>query len=72
MSNIYRGEEIESLIAKVGPLGHIPQYKEEPPMLDIINCSCGDFEETFYDGIEFAWDAWIKHANSVIQKNMGT
>jgi len=61
-----RNEKLELLKSAALPLGHVPQYKSNGPIVDMVVCSCGWESPPFYDGVEYAWDKWIEHAESVI------
>lgn len=41
---------------------HKPTYVEEAGLIDEYVCSCGWKSGPFYDGAEFAYAKWKKHA----------
>lgn len=41
---------------------HACEIIYEPDMLDAAKCSCGWQSKWYYDGREFAYDAWKRHA----------
>lgn len=44
------------------PNDHTPKYVEEAGLIDEYHCSCGWKSGPYYDGAEFAYNAWKKHA----------
>ena len=47
-------------------LGHTPKYIGESSMSDQFICSCGWESRGYWDGIEYAWDEWLKHAHTAV------
>jgi hypothetical protein len=48
-------------------LGHTPEHRATG-MIDSCNCSCGWKSSESFDGAEYAFDEWIKHAQAVIAR----
>lgn len=54
---------------------HTPKYVEEPGLIDEYVCSCGWKSGPFFDGAEFAYAKWQKHAKdaaSLTSRNQQT
>ena len=58
--------ESQKLQAAVKPLGHIPKYTGVG-LSDQYECSCGWKSSGYWDGSEWAWDEWIKHAKGILE-----
>lgn len=51
--------------AEAGLLGHRHSSRSKG-LLDIVSCSCGWQSEVQVDGMQYALDFWLKHAESEI------
>ena len=60
-------KESEILKSAAKSLGHIPEYKSSGHMCDEFVCSCGWKSGGYWDGAEFAYGEWEKHAKEVIK-----
>jgi hypothetical protein len=45
------------------PIKHEPKLIEEAGLIDLCKCSCGWESKPYYDGREYAYAEWQKHAN---------
>mgnify|MGYP001592758324 CR=1 FL=1 len=58
--------ESEKLQAKVKLLGHVPKHIGNG-MCDDYTCSCGWKSNGYWDGAEWAWAEWEKHAKQILK-----
>lgn len=58
--------EVKKLKATAKSLGHVPITKEVSYMIDQCFCSCGWESTRYWDGAEYAFDEWIKHAKKIV------
>lgn len=58
--------EFKKLRAEVEILGHVPEYVSKG-MSDNFVCSCGWKSNGYWDGAEWAWDEWEKHAKQILK-----
>ncbi|KKP93481.1 MAG: hypothetical protein UR98_C0004G0017 [Parcubacteria group bacterium GW2011_GWA1_36_12] len=58
--------EVEKLKASAEYLGHVPTVEEVSYMTDQCRCSCGWASTRYWDGAEYAFDEWIKHAKTIV------
>ena len=48
---------------------HWAKVVYQPDLLDTVECSCGWKSRVYYDGREFAYAEWQKHAKSFTSAN---
>lgn len=49
------------------PAGHTPRYVGASYMLDSYECQCGWRSNNYFDGIEYAWSDWKRHAAEIVK-----
>ena len=59
-------EESENLKIAVESLGHVPKYTGQG-CADQYECSCGWKSNGYWDGAEWAWNEWVKHAKGILE-----
>jgi len=59
--------ETKKLMAVVKQFRHVPTTREVSYMIDQCFCSCGWESTRYWDGTEYAFDEWIKHAKKIIE-----
>lgn len=57
----------ENTKAAAGALGHVASYESAGHISDLFSCSCGWKSRSYWDGAEYAFDEWLKHARQVIE-----
>jgi len=55
------------IVGAAKSLGHVPKCVAAGYMCDQYVCSCGWESPRFFDGLEYAKDEWLKHAEKVIE-----
>ncbi len=60
-------KKIDSIKKAAKDLGHVPEYQNPTYMTDGYICSCGWKSRTYFDGEEYAFDEWKRHAQAAIE-----
>ncbi len=59
-------QERKLLEVEAKKFGHVPTVSEVSLYVDGCSCSCGWKSREYWDGAEYAYDDWKKHAREAI------